>query len=532
MIATVVGKVERRADGTLALDAVASGIRAGSALHRVDVPVLIQVAVSDVDARSLLDVGAQIEAQGTARPGRPGDRAVLEIRASRGLTVLRGPPGVLSGTAALRQGLVAAVRGLPGAGAGLVPGLAVGDTSAVSAQLDAEMKQSSLSHLTAVSGANCAIVVGLVFAGAAAAGARRGVRVACALLALGGFVLLVTPEPSVVRAAVMAAIAMLGVLLGRAGAGMALLSLATALALAADPWLASSLGFALSVTATASLLLFARPLAAGLGRRLPRSLALALSVPLAAQLACGPLLVLITPAVPVFGVAANLLAAPAAPLATVIGLAACLAAPIPVLRDGLVAIAWLPASWIAATAATITALPGDLVPWVEGWPGAVLLALVGGAIAVLITVRRGPATIRRRRPRLGRDPRGRRRGDRRRGSGAHHRGRTLDAPVGVERAGLRRRAGRCRARPLRGRGHARRHGARTRAARGLPRSHRHPSHRPAGAHPFRSRSRRGSGCRERACRNGAARSVLRSCDSRCSRISRPAARDWSTPRPG
>jgi competence protein ComEC len=189
------------------------------------------------------------------------------------------------------------------------------------------------------------------------------------------------------RAASMAAVAMLGLLLGRPAAGLAILSLAVTLLLVVDPWLAASLGFALSTAATASLLLFARALADGLSRALPRALALALSVPLAAQLACGPLLVLISPVVPVYGVLANLLAAPAAPVATIVGLAACLAAPIPVLQDGLVALAWVPASWIAATAETVTAIPGDLVPWAEGWAGAALLAGLGVAVGALITIK-------------------------------------------------------------------------------------------------------------------------------------------------
>jgi competence protein ComEC len=86
-------------------------------------------------------------------------------------------------------------------------------------------------------------------------------------------------------------------------------------------------------------------------------------------------------------VLANLLAAPAAPVATLIGLAACLAAPMPVVRDGLAALAWLPASWIASTAETVTTLPGGTLPWPEGWPGAALLAVVGVAVGVVIAVR-------------------------------------------------------------------------------------------------------------------------------------------------
>lgn len=387
--AVVSGKVERRADGTLAFDAIASSVTIGSRTTPVRAEITVRVDPAEVESRKGLDVGAAIVGRGTASPAYPGDRAVFDVRASRGVTVIEPPDGVLAVTASLRQGLVDSIDGLPGAGSGLVPGLAVGDTSAVDAELDAAMKRSSLSHLTAVSGANCALVVGLAFLAAAALGASRALRVCVGLAALGGFVLLVTPEPSVVRAAAMASIAMLAVLLGRPGVGMAVLCVAVSALLVADPWLSGSLGFALSAVATASLLLFARPFAKGLERALPRTLALALSVPLAAQLACGPLLVLIEPSVPVYGVLANLLAAPAAPVATVVGLAACLAAPFPWLQSGLAAVAWLPASWIAATADTVTTLPGDLIPWVDGWGGAALLALVGLAIGLVVALRPG-----------------------------------------------------------------------------------------------------------------------------------------------
>ncbi|WP_019179034.1 ComEC/Rec2 family competence protein [Microbacterium yannicii] len=387
--AEVVGKIERRTDGSLAFDAIALDVSAGRHHRAVRAEILVRVAPGDVDGLPSLDVGAIVAARGTASPGRPGERAVAVLWAARGVDVRQEPGGVTGVAAGLRQGLLAAVGGLPGPGAGLVPGLAVGDTSAVDPALDAAMKESSLSHLTAVSGANCALVVGIAFAAAAAAGASRAARVGIGLTSLAGFVILVTPEPSVVRAGAMAAVAMTCVLLGRAGAGMGLLSLAATIVLIADPWLAAFLGFALSTVATASLLLFAGPFAAGLGRTMPGPLALALSVPLAAQLACGPLLVLIAPQVPLYGVAANLLAGPAAPATTVIGLAACLSAPLPWLQSGLAAIAWVPASWIAAVATTISELPGDLVPWMEGIPGAASLGAVGVAVGLLIAAPRG-----------------------------------------------------------------------------------------------------------------------------------------------
>ncbi|MGZ0710751.1 ComEC/Rec2 family competence protein (plasmid) [Coraliomargarita sp. W4R53] len=386
--ALVVGKVEQRTGGVLAFDAVARVISVGERDHLVGSEVAISVDPARVDALSDLDVGASILASGTARPGYEGSRGVLEISASRGLTVTASPDGIFDAASHLRRQLVASAKGLPGVGAELIPGLAIGDTSLVSPDLDAAMKSSSLSHLTAVSGANCALVVGIAFALAAMGGASRRVRVLCGLVALALFVLIVTPEPSVVRAGAMAAIAMLAVLWGRVGAGLAVLSLAVTVLLISDPWLGASLGFALSAAATGALLLLARPLADGLSRWLPKPLALALAVPLAAQLVCGPLLVLIAPTVPLYGVVANLLAAPAAPIATVVGLAACVTPWVPWLQDGLVTLAWLPASWIAETARVSAALPGASVVWLDGVLGSLLLSLVGGAV-VLVLVRTG-----------------------------------------------------------------------------------------------------------------------------------------------
>ncbi|MDL5350323.1 ComEC/Rec2 family competence protein [Microbacterium sp. zg-YB36] len=384
--ATVTGKVEPSAGG-LGFDAVAERIGIGPDEYPVSLPVTVRVAPGDVTGHGALAPGARIEVLGTAFPADPGERAVLVLQAGTGLTVLAAPQGALAAAAHLRQSLVASTSDLPPPGANLVPGLAVGDTSAVSEQLDAAMKTSSLSHLTAVSGANCALVVGIAFAAAALCGARRGIRVAVALVALAGFVVLVTPEPSVVRAAVMAGIAMLGVMLGRVGAGLSVLCLAVLVLLVGDPWLAGEMGFTLSAAATASLLLLAGPLADGISRWMPRPLALALSLPLAAQLVCGPLLIVLEPSVSLYGIAANLLVAPAAPIATIVGLAACMAAPFPLVQSGLAALAWVPAAWIAGTADTVSRLPAASVPWPEGGWGVVLLATVGAAIAVVCIAR-------------------------------------------------------------------------------------------------------------------------------------------------
>ena len=331
-----------------------------------------------------LDLGSQAAVTGGGRPADPGDPAAAVVFA-RAAQVLQPPPHVFGVASELRRGFVDdVVRGLPDPGGGLLPGLSVGETSAVTDELDAQMKASSLSHLTAVSGSNCSLVVGLAYGACALCGLGRRTRIVVATAVLAGFVVLVTPEASVIRAAAMSAIGMFALLLGRRGAGAAVLALAVTVLVAADPWLATSFGFLLSAAATGALLLLAEPLARGLVRWMPRALALGIAVPLAAQLVCGPIIVLFAPEVAVYGVVANMIAGPAAPIATVLGLLACLAQPIPPLAMGAAAIAWLPSAWISQTAETFSALPAARLGWSEGWLGFALLGLLGAASAAVI----------------------------------------------------------------------------------------------------------------------------------------------------
>jgi len=154
--------------------------------------------------------------------------------------------------------------------------------------------------------------------------------------------------------------------------------------LIADPWLAATPGFALSVAASGALILLAPPLARGMSRVMPEPVALAVAVPLAAQLACGPIIALFSEQQSLVGIAANLIAAPAAPIATVIGLLACVAAPVPALADLLASSAWLPAAWIAQTATTTARLPGAQLLLPAGIGSAVLVALLSTCVAIVV----------------------------------------------------------------------------------------------------------------------------------------------------
>lgn len=350
----------------------------------VSVPVLVFAEEPHAGTDSVR-IGANVRVRAALRLTEPGDSAAALLFVEGELTPVATPSWWLGGSGDLRAGFAAAADALPGDGGDLLPGLAIGDTSAVSGELDRAMKSSSLSHLTAVSGANCAIVIAAIMLLGGYAGLPRLARVALALATLLGFVLLVTPEPSVLRSAVMASITLVLVLIGRPGLGLPTLSVAVIVLLTIDPWLSRNYGFVLSVLATAGLLVLSAPLTRLLGRWMPVPLATVLAIPLAAQLACQPVLILLTPTIALYGVPANLLAAPAAPAATMLGLLGCLLIPVlPAVAGVVLQVAWLPAAWIAAVAQTVATLPGAALPWLAGVPGVLLLCAVTVLILALV----------------------------------------------------------------------------------------------------------------------------------------------------
>ncbi|WP_341945244.1 ComEC/Rec2 family competence protein [Microbacterium sp. LWH11-1.2] len=383
VVAAVTSSASTGQDGRLWFEAVSIDVGPPGQARPLAAPVRI-----GIDPADGFDLGARIRVTGEAAATDAGERSALVVFGGEA-EVVSPAAGVFGAAAALRLAFVERSLRLPDPGSGLLPGLAVGDTRAVTQELTDDMRTSGLSHLTAVSGANCAIVVGAVFWLTALCGGGRMLRVVLAAMALAGFVVLVTPEPSVIRASVMAGVAMLTVLLGRPTAGAGMLALCVVGILLADPWLAATPGFALSVVASGALILLAPPLSRGMTRWMLAPVALAIAVPLAAQLACGPIIALFAEQQSLIGIAANLLAAPAAPVATVMGLLACLAAPIPPLADLLTASAWLPAAWIATTATTTAQLPVAQILLPAGLASALLVLVVSASLAAVLIARRG-----------------------------------------------------------------------------------------------------------------------------------------------
>ncbi len=337
------------ADGALA-DAVLLAVEGQSGGLRTPVVVL-----ADQDWLRL-PFGAQVRARARLAQTEPGeDRVFLVFPAA--IEEVRGPVGWRAQVAAVRTGLARLCADLPPAGRGLVPGIALGDTRALPAALAEDMRTVGLTHLTAISGAHVALLLAVLMV--SLLWAPRWLRAAAGAAALVAFVALVRPEGSVLRAAVMGGVLLLGLALRRPRSGLPALCVAVVVLLAADPWISRSYGFALSVLATGGLLLLAPPLTARLARWLPTPLAAAIALPLAAQLVCLPVLVLLQPRLPVYGVLANVLAAPAVAPATVLGVTGALLGPVtpgPALLC-VQAASWC-AQWIAVVARACAGLPG------------------------------------------------------------------------------------------------------------------------------------------------------------------------------
>lgn len=332
--------------------------------------------------------GQELTAKGKLMPPRGGDLTVAAV-------YVRGPPTAVGeapwwqrAAESTRQALREACSVLSDDAAALVPGLVVGDTSRISAQVQREFTEAGLTHLMAVSGSNLAVVAGAVLL------LLRLLRVgprASALLAgvaLAGFVVLAGPEPSVLRAGAMGAVGLLALALGRKRSVVPALALAICVLVVWDPAMAADFGFALSALATAGLVLLAPRWSEAMARRgVPPGLAEGLAVPLAAFLVTAPVLAGMAGQVSVVSIAANILAAPVVAPATVLGVITAVlatfwpaAAKVPALAAG------PEAHWLLLVARHASRVPGAVVPWPGGWWGGALALVV--VVAVVLVLRR------------------------------------------------------------------------------------------------------------------------------------------------
>jgi competence protein ComEC len=313
----------------------------------------------------------------------PGQRisfiaSVLESKEARtgALLIARGSITATTPASSWAKSLAAIRLGLrnasgSGDGASLIPGMVLGDTSLQSDQFKSDMRRSGLTHLVAVSGANFAIVSAFVLWCMQFLFRSMRFRIIATAVALICFIALVRPSPSVLRAAAMAAVLLISYGTRRGADSLPALGFAIALVVVGDPWQAREPGFALSVLATAGLLLYAPRVTNFFARGLPKLIAQAAAPPIAAMVFCAPVIVALSGFLSPASLFANLFAAPAVAPITITGFIAALISPLfPQLSSLLITCVKPLAIWIA---------------WVADWAaGYRVLTLQKGLIGFLV----------------------------------------------------------------------------------------------------------------------------------------------------
>jgi competence protein ComEC len=363
--AEVVTDPSKTSTGNYSFIARAVLVNNSSIHYKLRVP--IRVMTSKQSVTTLLP-GQRFSAQGRIVASKEARVAALVVLKDD-IEIQTRPSRWASALGAIRLGL----RSLSGDGnaGALIPGMVLGDTSKQSVEFKNSMRRSGLTHLVAVSGANFALVSAFVLWMMQFLFARMKFRLSATAISLIAFIALVRPSPSVLRAAAMAAVLLVAQGTKKGRDSLPALGFAMAAVVVVDPWQARDAGFALSVLATAGLLLFAPVLIEKLSIHLPGKLAQALAPPIAATVFCSPIIVALSGYLAPMSVIANLLAAPFVAPITIVGFIAALFSPFaPLISTVLIWFIRFPAGAIALIA-----------HWASSFP---VLTLQSGKIGFLI----------------------------------------------------------------------------------------------------------------------------------------------------
>jgi competence protein ComEC len=329
-------------------------------------PVLLRVPIW-LD-RPAPEVGDVVRVTGTLRAPDLAGRAVhahATLRATALTATGRRRGGPLGAVDAVRRRAARVLDGqLPPAERALLRGMVLGDDAALPDDLRDAFTATSLSHLTAASGQNVMLLAALAVGLAVAAGLGIRARWMLVLALIALYVPLAGGGPSIQRAGVMGAATIVAALAGRPASRLYGLLVAAVATLLLDPRAAADAGWQLSFAAVVGIALLAAPARERLVRRarLPRPVAEAVAVTLAATLATAPLVAVHFGRASPIALPANLLAAPTVAPVMWLGFAAASIGQVaPGLAAPLVALTGPPLGYLAGLARVAAALPGAQV---------------------------------------------------------------------------------------------------------------------------------------------------------------------------
>jgi competence protein ComEC len=269
-----------------------------------------------------------------------------------------GVAGLVDGLRARAQNALR--EGVPWQQAALLRGMALGDDAGLPDRVRDEFRASGLSHLVAASGQNVMLLAALVLAASAVAGLGLRARLALVLALIAVYVPLAGAGPSIQRAGVMGAAAVVAVLASRPTARWHALLLAAAVTLTLNPRAVEDVGWQLSFAAVVAILLVATRLRDGLADRgVPSGFAEATALTAAATLGTAPLVAAHFGQASLMSLPANVAAAPAVAPAMWLGMGSAAIGQISgALAAPFTALAGFPAAYVMWVAHVASGLPG------------------------------------------------------------------------------------------------------------------------------------------------------------------------------
>lgn len=302
----------------------------------------------------------------------------------------------------LKERFTLSLRDLPGNAQALLPGMLYGDRSGQDEALGEAMRSSGLSHLTAVSGSNIALIGAIVLVLFRLFSVPRVPSAILMIGVVGLFAWFAGPDPSVLRASLMGSIAAVSVLLGRGQGSLGILCMSGTALLAIDRSLGAEPAFALSVLATLGIIMLSPALTEILLHIMPAWLAQLTAICCAAQFTCLPVVIALNSDFSLYSLPANLLVAPLLPLITALGMICLLlCTPWPGFESVLIWVPGLPAEAIGKVAHAVSGLPGAARPWPAGLPGILLAVMLSLALCSLLVLGRETERLRVRQVSLG-----------------------------------------------------------------------------------------------------------------------------------